>query len=556
MEATCPEPIHPETPLRAPDEVMRLERLGSFFPTRLSFMRVLIRRLAAARARVERTVWAVDAEGYGRAVYTVPVGGRDYSLVAFSTRLAAEDRTDRVIAQAWDASFVLFDGRPTTADLDRLQSNAPHQEAGRFTPAELVLSRANKSVRLFEHVVSALAAGRQPDAAELARVGYLMRTTAVYGNGKFGIADRGAFSGREGLGGSFAAEMLTVWLIRGFTLDLAEHCARARSSDAVPLAPEHRTALGVGNSTGLGMAPFLVNHPVLLNNWMFARETALARVRALPHCEHDMDALMERASRHLAGWNVDDARQTARIELLRREWAGLRETLDWTADHPFDAAIRATASLSSECQELVVALVLEPHGALIDGLADCMTAPREPRLDPGMSVAALRALVTRDWAWATRIDFDDPRETHRFWYVSEEKLEPRLGDRHAEPGAERETPLDIARQVQALAGDLHASDETSVARFLMRHPQHRAAARRVQTLAHCPYGEIRDNLIADTTLPIDMLRAKLSFFGASRFDPRSDRWTRITLYGGAPGFDDVARGTDCDDWWLPAPAAA
>ena len=550
----CPEPLHPEAPLRPPADVMRLERMGAFFPTRLSFMRVLLRRLARERARVERTVWAMDGEGYGRAVYTVAVGGRDYSLVAFSTRLAPEDRTDRVIAEAWDASFVLFDGRPDAADLDRLEANAPHQEAGRFTPRELVLSRANKSVRLFEHVVARLAAGGQPDVAELVRVGYLMRTTAVYGNGKFGIADRAAFCEREGLSGPFAAEMLAVWLIRGFTLDLAEHCARTRSPDAARLDPTLRRTLGVGNSTGLGMAPFLVNHPVLLNNWMYARETALARVRAVAACDHDMDVLVERVTRHLAAWNVDDERQTARIARLREEWAALRETLDWTVPHPFDAAVRATQALSMECQELVAALVLEPHGELVDGLADCMTASREPRLDPAMGTKALHALVGRDWDWALRIDFDDPRQTHRFWYVSEEKLEPRLGDRHTEEGAERESPLDIARQVQSLARDLDGAAETSVARFLMRYPRHRAAARRVQTLAHCPYGEIRDNLIADTTLPIDMLRCKLSFFGASRFDPRSDRWTRITLYGGAPDFDDVGAGADCDDWWLSAPS--
>ena len=42
-------------------------------------------------------------------------------------------RSDRVIAQAWDATFALFDGEPTAQDLDRLQSNVPHQEAGRVT---------------------------------------------------------------------------------------------------------------------------------------------------------------------------------------------------------------------------------------------------------------------------------------------------------------------------------------------------------------------------------------------------------------------------------------
>jgi hypothetical protein len=64
-----------------------------------------------------------------------------------------------------------------------------------------------------------------------------------------------------------------------------------------------------------------------------------------------------------------------------------------------------------------------------------------------------------------------------------------------------------------------------------------------------PYGEIQDNLIGEQCLPIDMLRCKLSFFGASKFDPKSDRWTRITLCQGAPLIDELGEGAD--DWWLP-----
>ena len=534
--------------LREPDAVMRLARMGAAFPTRLSFMRVLLRRLARERARVERTLWALDREGHGRAVLTVRLGGRSYSLVAFSQALPPEKRTDRVIAEAWDATFALFDGVPDGTDLARLQANVPLQEAGRCSPRELVLSRANRSVRLFEHVVESLARGRQPDEEQLA-VGYLMRTTAVYGNGKFGIADRPLVARRPGLEGPFAAEMLAVWLIRGFTVALAEHVAAARSPSAARLAPATARRLGVGNSTGLGMAPFLVNHPLLLHRWMEARETALARVRALPACRADMDALMMRAARHLDGWNVDDAAQGGRIEILRREWAELRRTLDWSAPFPFDRAIRASEAMSTETQELAVALVLEPHGALVDDLADTMAAPPEPPLDPRMGVGELRRLVERDWSWALRLDFDDPDETHRFWYVSEEKLEPRLGDRHAEPGAERESPLDVARRVQALHAATEGQDG-SLARFLLSRPEHRFAARRVQGLARHPWGEIRDNLVSRRCLPIDMLRLKLSFFGAARFDPRSDRWTRVTLFGGAPLFEDVSG--DPDDWWLAA----
>ena len=269
--------------LRSPDTVMRLERLGSAFPTRLSFGRSMIRNLIADGVEVRRSRWSMDPQGFGRATYTLELGGHTYSLIAFSNALDDADRSDRVIAEAWDASFALFDGVPESADLDRLEANLPRQEAGRYSEKELVISRSNKSVRLFSHVAQALAKGEQPDVDMVDSIGYLMRTTAVYGNGKFGIADRFVFSDRPGLGGPFAAEMLAVWLIRNFTHDLVEHVAAAMGGEnAVRLDPAIKRHLGIGNSTGLGMAPFLVYHPELIHNWLNARETAIARVRAIP----------------------------------------------------------------------------------------------------------------------------------------------------------------------------------------------------------------------------------------------------------------------------------
>ena len=130
--------------MRSPDTVMRLARLGSAFPTRLSFGRSLIRRLIEDGSTVERRLWSIDERGFGRAVYRVEIGGPPILWWPL-TALADEDRSDRVIAEAWDASFALYDGDPETADLDRLEANLPKQEAGRYTDRELVISRSNKS---------------------------------------------------------------------------------------------------------------------------------------------------------------------------------------------------------------------------------------------------------------------------------------------------------------------------------------------------------------------------------------------------------------------------
>ncbi len=55
-----------------------------------------------------------------------------------------------------------------------------------------------------------------------------------------------------------------------------------------------------------------------------------------------------------------------------------------------------------------------------------------------------------------------------------------------------------------------------------------------------PYAEIHDNLLDAGTLPIDILRCKLAFFGATRFDPRSDRWVRISLFQDMPYPDEIS----------------
>ncbi len=534
---------------RPPEQVMRLARMGAAHPTRLSFLRALLRRMQSDGWAFDRPVWEVDAAGVGRAVYRAIGPERTYSLVAFAHDLPDHMRSDRVIATAWDATFALFDGTPTQADLDRLQANVPLQEAGRISTQELSLSRANRSVRLFAHVVDRLAQGQQPDVAEIEAVGYLMRTTAVYGSGKFGAADRAEIADRPEFRGPFQAEMLSVWLIRCFTIDLAEHLAIARGGQtAVRLGKGLRRRLGVGNSTGLGMAPFLIKHPTLLNNWMMAREEALARVRALPTAAPGTVAgfqtAVKKAIGNAATWTSEHPVQTVKLADLRGDLARIAARGVPDTPYPWNALWQwAEAALSLEGQEALLAALLEPHGALVDGLADCMYADEAKafHLDGSVPVARFCADLARLYHWALATDYSAPENSALFWYVSEEKLEPRLGERYGEPGAAQELPIDTGRMAAALFKALAVWNETDpLAQFLLAHPEHRFMARRVQQATRYPYAEIQDNLIAADTLPIDMLRCKLAFFGASHFDPRSDRWVRIALFQDQPYPEDLA----------------
>ena len=229
-----------------------------------------------------RDLFDLNEMGYGTAIYSFKKNNRVYSLICYANELNENERSDRVIATKWDAAFTLYDGIPTKEDINRLRNQVPKQEVGRLSFKELTLSRANKSLRLFNHVVEQLSQGLQPDTNLLSKVGYLYRTTAVYGSGKFGLADRFRIKNREEIYGPFRLEMMLVYLVRQFTFDQVNHVAHHKNpKKAVKLSVDTCKNLGIGNSTGLGMAPFIVNHPTLLNNWIYARETALKEIRQL-----------------------------------------------------------------------------------------------------------------------------------------------------------------------------------------------------------------------------------------------------------------------------------
>ncbi len=550
---------------RAPEKVMRLSRLGSFHQSRLSFMRILTRRMTRENWTFSRPVFAFDEKGVGHAVYCAHTPDRTYSLIAFGHDLPADQRSDRVIAERWDSTFTLFDGVPDASDIARLEQNIPLQEAGRVTEKELSVSRANRSVRLWDHVVSHLAAGTQPDPEAIAKVGYLMRTTAVYGSGKLGAADREMIADRPECAAPFQIEMLSVFLTRTYVRDLVQHVADQKGGDkAVKLNADIARSMGIGNSTGLGMAPFLVNHPMLFNNWVAAREEAIATVRNLAIATSEEAAafrdLLDRSIVSADLWHSAHPIQIDKLVQLRVDLTKLAAHVaqaDLQAAQPWDRLFSwAESALGEDAQECLASLMLEPYGALVDHLADQMSDRDRHafRIDGAMRVAELRAILERAYGWALDIDWAEKEQCARAWYVSAEKLEPRLGERFEEPIAAYEQPLAPGRDAAALYAALQDEDGAApLATFLLAHPEHRHSVRRAQVVNRAPYAEIRDNTIGSDLLPIDMLRCKLSFFGATHFDPRSDRWVRICMFGNAPYPEELQAMKD-DSWSYPPSA--
>jgi hypothetical protein len=547
-----------EIQLRDPNIIMKLSRLGSFHQSKLSFLRSFLEEFKDWRYK--RDLFDLDKNGYGTAIYSFKKKDRVYSLICFANKINDEERSDRVIATKWDAAFTLHDGVPTKKDIERLNKEVPKQEVGRLSYKELTLSRANKSLRVFNHVVESLSNGRQPDLNLLENVGYLYRTTAVYGSGKFGLADRFRIKDREEINGPFRLEMMLVYLVRQFTFDQVNHVAKSKNPKlAINLDLKICKKLGIGNSTGLGMAPFIVNHPTLLNNWILCRETALKKIREIKKVNTLDSNLFKKSVRNslknITSWNTESEYQLNKInsllENVNKFLKFIETEFDFEINYPFNEIyLWLEKETCDECIEYIVSIMMEPFDEIVNPLIKKMSSDEDKyfNIPTNRSVEDLRSIIEQRYPDILKINFDKKENNKNFWFISKNKEEPRYADRFIEHGSDLEQPLAIARDVKKLHIQLVASKKiVTIDKFLIENPELRHVVRRAFIIEKFPYAEIQDNTIGENVVPIDMLRLKLSFFGALKFDPRSDKWLRICMFQGAPLPKDLK---DYDQQWV------
>ncbi len=547
-------------PLRPASQVMKLERLGAYHQSRLSFMRTLVRRIFRERWKIAPAVFELDNDGYGTVVYEVQAPHGLFSFVLFSDYLSPEERNDRVIATKWDLTMALVEGKVDQAYIEKLRENVPKQEAGRVDARVFVLSRANRSARNFDYVVNQLAAGEQPDVAKIVEVGYLYRTTAVYGSGKLGMADwEKVREKHKDFARPFAGEMFVCLMLRNFSLLQVEHIARHRAPETYnPMQPNIKRYFGIGNSTGLGMAPYLVNHPLLINQWIEMRELALARVRTLgsinQQVRETISQLIDRSAQHTFETLTEDRWQTNNNKAVIEDMACLKNRIENGFDSWNELVEYSEQHCSLQGQEMLVSCMLEIYPELVDELEDFHRAEEFLDLDPLMPVVQLRDIIKNRYDWVLAIDFDAEGARETYWYRSEEKMEPRLGSVADIEGKKKQMALGVGYAVRKcynqLVDYIAQHPDHTTARFMVSHPKLRGIVRRIQGMNRCVYGDIQANLLDREVLPMHLLRAKLAFFGVSKFDPRSRLWVRNTMFQGAPLLEDIGK-TFSDDWFMP-----
>ena len=190
---------------------------------------------------------------------------------------------------------------------------------------------------------------------------------------------------------------------------------------------------------------------------------------------------------------------------------------------------------------------MEPFNEIVNDYKNKMSSDEDKyfTIPSHRRIIELREILENYYSELIKLNFNKKESNKKFWFISKNKEEPRLGNRFEVSGSELEQPLAIARDIKKLYERVNVSKNSqTIAEFLIENEDLRHVVRRAFIIKEFPYSEILDNTIGDKLIPIDMLRFKLSFFGAVKFDPKSDKWLRICMFQGAPlpnqlkNFDD------------------
>ena len=560
-------PLPSSGELRDPALVMGASRLAAAYPDAMSFCRSAMREIVRGRWTIDKLRFDLDAEGRGEILYRLTGAGREFHFFLISNKLPEASKTDRNFAASWDAMGVLCEGHWTPQREARLRREVPRQRAGMADYDTLVYARGNRSGRLFDYVVDCLADGRQPDPAQLASVGYILRTTAFIGNGQCGTRPLDGFGPGHPLGRPYHAQFCSAFMLREYVFDLVDHMARARSARALRLAPAIRRYLGVGNSAATGLVHYAANHPQQLHQWTLAREIAMARIRVGPVSPDDATvqrclALLDRACRYVEqGMRAPDGVFCDLRVLVSdlRLIAGALEAYRAGGDGGDDARpsrwadllARVGGGVGPEAIEVLHAVLLEAHPDIAEAASRDTWADERFTLDPAMTASELRAVLDTRYGWALAPD-DTGERDGCFWYrASDAPRDSRRGIRGCVPQFEAETMIDTPLLVRRLREALERAPVSQrVADLVRERPELRQVVARVQTLADLPYAEPRVDWLSPRYEPYGTIRFVLALFGLEKFEAAAPKSVRGTFMQGAPIAEDVARGLD-GDWPFP-----
>jgi hypothetical protein len=557
----------------SPREVMDPRRLGALQPTRLSAARSFIGTMIREGWTINRDELVLDRRGNGRIRYTVTTPAGMVTFLAFLREPSVGNRTFRIIGTSWDMVGTIIDGVASREQIDATERELPKLYEGRAPAGTLVWFRSNRSLRIFQHVRESLAAGRQPDAAKIRRIGYLMRNTGIDGNGTFGTMSFRAIPAGHPLQNSYFAQMLAAYLMREVSVDAVEEIARLDNPDgAITLSSEVKRFIGVGNASALGLAMFVYNRPKLINAYISAYLDALRHVLTEPIGAKDsrldlLEQLLDRTISYRAleattyrifTGSHEMAADLRRIRtFVRAARRGEIPTLG--GETLLGAAHRIIrGKVSADAEESFNALLLELIPEYCDQLvAERLRTDEELPLDPGTTAGSVLQTVTETFAWALELPLNHSSHRDRVWYQSRAAEEPRSGPSEEIPGA-RDVVLNYPIQVRELRDELlQRPDHEPIGVLLFERPELEQIARHVVGLRDHPYAVPHADPHDSDFVPVWLVRLMNSFIhGLDRTEDYLGRIIRGIIFEGAPFRNELADADASAWWWANHPLPA
>ena len=193
------------------------------------------------------------------------------------------------------------------------------------------------------------------------------------------------------------------------------------------------------------MAPFIVNHPTLLNNWILAKETVLKKIREIKNVDPKELELFRncliKSQKNIENWKTESEFQIKKINELKIDLEKfskyLNNQLDINKEYLFnDIYIWAENNLTDEGVEYIVSLMMEPYDHIVKPMINEMSSYEDEYFEiPTIrTIQELRNILENNYSEILKIDFSDKESNQNFWFISKNKEEPRLADRYLQKG--------------------------------------------------------------------------------------------------------------------------
>ena len=186
------------------------------------------------------------------------------------------------------------------------------------------------------------------------------------------------------------------------------------------------------------MAPFIVNHPALLNQWIMAKEKALRAIRLLESVneieKNNFQSYLSTIQDNIKYWKTDSDYQIQKNGQLTNDLKDFQKYFNTKKIEKYfwnEVYEWAEKNTHAECCEFIVSLMMEVYPDIVEPLSYEMSINEENYfdIDTTRNIQDICNLIEKQYTWLLKIDFEQKDNIYTFWYYSKNTQEPRLSDR-------------------------------------------------------------------------------------------------------------------------------